>query len=124
AVADALAASLTKDPAQRLAQVGDLVRGLSGAPLPPRNLRATAPQSESPFAPPVAPPGTEIVQPRRVPPAPAVPAPVSTPVQRSIPPHIPPSAYTPPTMTEQEPEQETGASLTPPLFASSLWQRA
>ena len=51
AVADALAAALAKDPSKRIAQVGELVRGLGGAPLPPRaaTINGVSPERSAEF---------------------------------------------------------------------------
>ncbi|MCC6458460.1 MAG: serine/threonine-protein kinase [Caldilineaceae bacterium] len=119
-VADALAAALTKDPVQRLAQVGDLVRGLSGAPLAPRTTRTAKPQpqAESPFAPPTQ----EAARARIEPVASAAPVIPHTPVSAYTPPplYIPPPAHetSPATVRELEPSPAQS------LFASALWQRA
>lgn len=116
AVADALAAALAKDPSQRPAQAGELVRGLRGAPLPPRTAKAPV-QKDVAIAPLQ---NTEITRPRLEPPTaqpPIVPLYIAA---APPPPHNTQTAYT-------APEESTDELDAPPiaaLFASSLWQRA
>ena len=119
AVADALAGALAKDPAQRLAQVSDLVRGLRGAPLPPRTAKAPGPSAPI-LVPPTA---LEVTRPRFEPPVvpPAVvPVIPQTPVAIPQIPYSPLPAYVPP--VEASAESEPPVQSTLPIAA--LWQRA
>ncbi len=122
AVADALAAALAKDPRERIAQISDLVRGLRGAPLPPRANKptvATMPSvpNESTFAPPSA---VELMSPRVEPPHPVVPMIAQAPIPTPPIPYSPPPAYIPPAVETNEAQSIVQSSL--PIAA--LWQRA
>ena len=118
-VADALAAALTKDPAQRLAQVSDLVRGLGGAPLPPRTIKPT-PQSEPHTRPK---PASENARPKDESPVfvESTWQPVAAPPP--VVPYAPPAYFPPPNSVPTHERDETDAAVTlPPIV--SLWQRA
>lgn len=107
-VADALAAALVKDPERRLAQVGDLLRGLGGAPLPARQrpAKGQADPANARFAAETTPPLIPYTAPPPV--------------------HVPQIAYLP---AEHEPDESSAAPAPeaaslgqPPIVA--LWQRA
>lgn len=126
ATADALAAALAKDPAQRLGQVADLVRGLGGAPLPPRPAKAATQSNGS-----ANPIHLSEAIPQRVEPLPQQPPPMALPPSPPIPtapvryePRVP---YAPPPLYEapQEHVEEVGQQEEAPLLPlMSLWQRA
>src|SRR5688572_29412247 len=64
-VADALAAALAKDPEKRIGQISELVRGLGGAPLPPRKSGRAAQRDAPAAAAPLADMGRAHIEPPR-----------------------------------------------------------
>ena len=117
-VADALASALTKDPTVRLAKVSDLLRGLGGAPLPPRTIHRTATSApsrdissrnlanEAHTSP--------VVSPQFTPPVDLTPTIHSSPI-----------AYESPTVNVRPVAEEDGdTSFVQPPPIVSLWQRA
>lgn len=137
-VADALAAALTKDPSQRLAQVSELLRGLRGAPLPPRKVKP--PQARKTPAAPTAAPDVLPAVITHPEPSNITSTPKSSPSKPPVPPapipHVPTIAYEPPGtyssaladdkeedgVEHDDPGRDTAFVQPPPIVA--LWQRA
>jgi hypothetical protein len=125
AVADALAAALAKDPSQRIAQAGELVRGLRGAPLPPRPAKPPAQngtQDETTVTSPYnSEYNAEVTRPRLEPPPAQAPiVPLYIPASPPPPPYTAQATYAVPEEKADEPEPPPIAAF----FASALWQRA